>query len=97
MSELNENALKARLQVIASEKKTTVNQIWKQLLLERFLARLSVSSYQNKFIFKGGMLLAQYIEISRETIDLDFLMTKLTAETKKLEFSIKEISADDRN
>lgn len=91
MNELNESALKARLQAVAIEKKTTVNQIWKQLLLERFLARLSVSRHQNKFIFKGGMLLAQYIEIGRETIDLDFLMTKLKAEAKKLELSMTEI------
>lgn len=50
--------------------------MWKQFLLERFLARQSNSTHQNKFIFKGGLLLAQYLEIGRETTDADFLLTK---------------------
>lgn len=69
---MNESALKERLKIIAAERNTTLNKIWKQLLLERFLARLSNSSYQDKFIFKGGLLLAQYLPINRETIDVDF-------------------------
>jgi len=56
---MNEAALKARLKVIAQEKLKTINEIWKQLLLERFLARLSRSAYRERFIFKGGLLLAQ--------------------------------------
>ncbi len=50
---MNESALKSRLKVIAKEKTMTFNQIWKQLLLERFLARLANSDFQEKFIFKG--------------------------------------------
>ncbi len=53
----------------------TFNQVWKQLLLERFLARLSHSKHQQKFIFKGGLLLAQYLMIGRETADIDFSLT----------------------
>lgn len=67
---MNEAALKERLKTIASEKETTLNKIWKQLLLERFLARLSDSLYHDNFIFKGGLLLAQYITINRETVDI---------------------------
>ena len=40
---MNQSALKVRLKAIAVEKDMTFNQIWKQLLLERFLARLSMS------------------------------------------------------
>lgn len=69
---MKEAALKERLKIIASEKKTTLNKVWKQLLLERFLARLSKSSYQKKFIFKGGLLLAQYVAINRETVDIEY-------------------------
>lgn len=39
-------------------------------MLERFLARLSKSKYQDKFIFKGGLLLAHYLEIGRETMEV---------------------------
>ncbi|HEX4045779.1 MAG TPA: nucleotidyl transferase AbiEii/AbiGii toxin family protein [Gammaproteobacteria bacterium] len=90
---MNEAALKERLKIIATEKETTLNKIWKQLLLERFLARLSDSSYQDKFIFKGGLLLAQYIAINRETIDIDFLMTKIKSEMQHIEKVIKEVAA----
>lgn len=89
---MDETALKERLKVIASEKSTTLNKIWKQLLLERFLARLSNSSYQDKFIFKRGLLLAQYVAINRETVDIDFLMTKIQRDTGWIEKIIKEIS-----
>jgi predicted nucleotidyltransferase component of viral defense system len=92
---MNETALKERLKTIATEKETTLNKIWKQLLLERFLARLSDSPYQDKFIFKGGLLLAQYIAINRETIDIDFLMTKIKSEMQNIEKVIKEVAAID--
>src|ERR1700733_13055568 len=92
---MNEAALKERLKIIAIEKETTLNKVWKQLLLERFLARLSSSPYQDKFIFKGGLLLAQYIAINRETIDIDFLMTKIKSEMQNIERVMKEIAAID--
>lgn len=92
---MNEAALKQRLRVIASEKATTLHKIWKQLLLERFLARLSQSPHQDKFIFKGGLLLAQYITLHRETVDIDFLMTKIKSEMQKIEKIIKEIADTD--
>jgi hypothetical protein len=88
---MNEAALKERLKIIATEKNTTINKIWKQLLLERFLARSSDSLYQDKFIFKGGLLLAQYITINRETVDIDFLMTKIKSEMHRIEEVIKEV------
>lgn len=90
---MNEAALKERLKTIAAEKETTLNKVWKQLLLERFLARLSGSPYQDKFIFKGGLLLARYIAIKRETIDIDFLMAKIKSEMKHIEKVIKEVAA----
>src|SRR3989338_6009818 len=68
---MNEAALKARLKFIAQERLKTFNEVWKQLLLERFLARLSGSPYREQFIFKGGLLLAQYMALGRETTDID--------------------------
>lgn len=90
---MNESALKERLKIIATEKETTLNKVWKQLLLERFLARLSESQYQDKFIFKGGLLLAQYIAINRETIDIDFLMTKIKSEMQNIKRIMKEVAS----
>lgn len=90
---MNEAALKERLKVIAVQKNIALGKVWKQLLLERFLARLSNSHYQDKFIFKGGLLLTQYINIHRETIDIDFLIKKIKNEMRHIEKIIKEIIA----
>lgn len=92
---MNSEALKDRLKYIAKEQGRTFNEVWKQLLLERFLARLSSSSHQKSFIFKGGLLLAQYLEIGRETKDVDFLLKRIRAERPAVEAALKEvISAD---
>lgn len=90
---MNEAALKARLKTIAREKSVTFNEVWKQLLLERFLARLASSSFREWFIFKGGLLLAQYITIGRETVDVDFLMTKIHSEFTAVKAAISDIIA----
>ena len=88
---MNEAALQARLKSIAQEKLKTFNEIWKQLLLERFLARLSHSVYREQFIFKGGLLLAQYMELGRETTDIDFSMTKMNSEFSTIQHALCEI------
>jgi len=90
---MNEAALKARLKIIAQEKLQTFNEVWKQLLLERFLARLSCSTHREQFIFKGGLLLAQYIELGRETMDIDLSMTKMKSEFSAIEHALCEIIA----
>lgn len=90
---INEQALKDRLQTIAKEKGIPFNSCWKQLLLERFLFRLGRSSYADKLIFKGGFLLAYMMKIGRETVDLDFLLTRMKAEKTTLEEICKEIAA----
>jgi len=92
---MNSSALKDRLKVVATEKGMTFNEVWKQMLLERFLARLSHSDHHNKFIFKGGLLLAQYLTIGRETIDADFLMTKIKSSATAIETTIKAIAVEE--
>ena len=88
---ISEQSLKDRLHLLSKEKELPFNACWKQLILERFLARLYRSNYTNKLIFKGGFLLAYIINIGWETIDLDFLLTKVKAEAKNLESICKEI------
>jgi predicted nucleotidyltransferase component of viral defense system len=88
---MNEQALKARLKFIAKEQDKTFNEVWKLLLLERFLARLSCSNYTNKLIFKGGLLLSYYINIGRETIDIDLLAKKLEVEMPNIKKVLNDI------
>lgn len=86
-------SLKDRLQTIAKEKDIPFNACWKQFLLERFLARLTVSTYASKFIFKGGFLLSYFIKIGRETTDLDFLLTRMEAEIQRIQQVFEQILA----
>ncbi|CAM2818667.1 nucleotidyl transferase AbiEii/AbiGii toxin family protein [Legionella worsleiensis] len=88
---MNEQALKSRLKHIGKEKGKSFNEVWKLLVLERFLARLSRSEYSDKFIFKGGLLLAYYLTIGRETVDIDLLARRLNAEKSNLELIMQEI------
>ena len=88
---INMQALKDQLRTIARERNSHFNACWKQLLLERFLARLAGSSHGDKFIFKGGFLLAYLMKIGRETTDLDFLITRIKAEEKELKKTFEQI------
>ena len=46
--------------------------------------RLANSKHRKHFVLKGGILLSKYIEIGRETTDLDFLARKLSNEVADL-------------
>jgi predicted nucleotidyltransferase component of viral defense system len=82
---MNEQSLKDRLKSIAVSENRTFNEVWRKLLLERFLVRLSKSEYNDKFIFKGGLLLSHYLNIGRETKDADFLIAGLNTEIPNIE------------
>ena len=86
-----QESLKARIRKIAKETRIDPAQLWQNLVLERFLIRLSQSRYSQNFILKGGVLLAQYIDINRHTQDLDFLIQQLKNEVKQLEQVLSEI------
>ena len=77
MSNSLKQSMKQRLKSVAKERDLTFDEIWHNLILERFLARLCQSKYKSNFILKGGSLLARYIPIGHETKDLDFLVDKL--------------------
>lgn len=88
---MNEQALKSKLKLIAKEQKLTFNQIWKYLILERFLSRLAISSFSDKLVFKGGLLLSYYIELGRETMDVDLLLTKINFAISNVSKILEEI------
>ena len=69
-----EQSVKEKLKVLAKERETSFAHLWRNLILERFLTRLSRSSYRDQFILKGGTLLAKYLPLGRETKDLDFTL-----------------------
>lgn len=84
-------SLKDRLKQISKLQRQSPAELWQILVLERILVRIIKSKYRDNFIFKGGLLLSKYIEIGRETKDLDFVVKKIKNETKNLETIFNEI------
>ncbi|MBV8548674.1 MAG: nucleotidyl transferase AbiEii/AbiGii toxin family protein [Alphaproteobacteria bacterium] len=67
-------SVRARLLNLARERGTDFQLILTRYVLERLLYRLSVSAYREKFILKGAMLNALWLEDPfRATRDLDLL------------------------
>ena len=61
-------------------------------ILERFLYRLSVSVHRNRFVLKGGMLLAAFGE-RRPTADVDFLARQVSNDIDAIAALVREILA----
>jgi hypothetical protein len=90
-----EKSFKAKLRAIAKEKNRDPADLWQSLTLERFLVRLAKSEYSKHFVLKGGILLSKYVEIGRETTDLDFLAQKISNEADKLKVLFEKIATLD--
>jgi len=93
-----EQSVKEKLKMLARERESSFAQLWRNLILERFLSRLAQSPYRDRFVLKGGTLLAKYLPLGRETKDLDFFIQKLSNTLKSLEKVLRaicEINVDD--
>lgn len=90
MSKAIEQSVKHKLKTIENSTGVTFNRLLETLFLERILVRISKSIHKDKLIFKGGMCLAQFLNLGRGTKDIDFLLKGLTAN----EISISEIFDD---
>ena len=98
MSKDLERSLKDRVKEIAKAERRAFNDVWKALILERFLVRLARSANLEKMIFKGGFLLSKYLDIGRETTDLDFSLTNIVGSidsVRDLIRSIMDVPCDD--
>lgn len=70
-------SIRTKLKTIAKDSDKTFMELFKQLTFERFLSRVASSKYRKNLIFKGGLCLKQYIDTSRETKDINFLIKEL--------------------
>lgn len=86
-----EQSIKEKIKALAKERETTFAELWRNLILERFLTRLVRSPYKEKFVLKGGTLLARYIHLGRETQDLDFFIRKLSNTEQSLRTVLQTI------
>lgn len=92
-----EQSIKEKIKALAKERESTFTELWRNLILERFLTRLANSPYKEKFILKGGTLLAKYIHLGRETQDLDFFIQKLSNTEQSLRTVLQKICDIDTN
>jgi len=95
---INTESLRAKLLNISREKKISLQDLLNRFGSEQFLARMSVSPYADRLIFKGGSLLTYLIETDRRTQDLDFSAIHIANSVEgviSLIDEIKNIEMDD--
>ena len=65
-------SLKAKIRNIAKKKNIPAQVILQNYMFERLLVRLSASAYKEKFVLKGGMLVAAIVGLdNRATMDIE--------------------------
>ena len=95
MSKATEQRIKQKLKDITRTTGIPFNTLLETLFLERFLARLANSTYRDRLIFKGGMCLANYIDLKRSTKDIDFLLSAMDGSKENVEAILSEVAAVD--
>lgn len=64
--------LKDLIRDLSKKKSADAQILMRNYMMERFLERISLSKYRDKFILKGGMLVAAMVGLdARSTMDLD--------------------------
>lgn len=64
--------LKDLIRNLSKEKAADAQILMRNYMMERFLERLSLSEYRDRFILKGGMLVAAMVGLdARSTMDMD--------------------------
>lgn len=92
MSNAKAMSLKAKIRNIAKSKNIPAQVILQNYMFERFLNRLSVSQYKEKFVLKGGMLVAALVGLdNRATMDLDTTLKNLPLTPEAIEKALSEI------
>lgn len=98
MSNAKAMSLKAKIRNIANAKSIPAQVVLQNYMFERFLNRLSASEYKEKFVLKGGMLVAALVGLdNRATMDLDTTLKNLPLTPEAIERALIEIFEIDLN
>lgn len=90
----NAMSLKAKVRNIAKAKNLPAQVILQNYMFERLLVRLSRSAYRDKFVLKGGMLVAAMVGLhNRATMDLDTTLRNLPLMPGAIRTALEEITA----
>lgn len=86
--------LKALIRNLSKKKSVQAEIILRNFMLERLLERISLSPFRDKFILKGGMLIAAMVGIdTRSTMDMDATIRGIPLSEATLAEAMKEILA----
>lgn len=89
-------SLKAKIKNYAKSSNIAAQVVLQNYMFERFLARMSESEYREKFVIKGGMLIAAIVGLdTRSTMDLDTTLKNLPLTEEKVAEAIKNICSID--
>ncbi len=85
-------SMKAKIKNYAKSSNIAAQLVLQNYMFERFLARMSKSEYSEKFIIKGGMLIAAIVGLdTRSTMDLDTTLKNLPLTEEKVVEAVKSI------
>lgn len=90
----NAMSLKAKIRNIAKDKNIPAQVILQNYMFERLLVRLAQSEYREKFVLKGGMLVAAIVGLdNRATMDLDTTLKNLPLTPESIRSALESICA----
>lgn len=91
-------SLKGRIKNYAKNNNIAAQVVLQNYMFERFLERLSMSEYSEKFVVKGGMLIAAIVGLdTRSTMDLDTTLRNLPLTEEQIFLSLSSICKIDLN
>lgn len=86
--------LKDFIRSLSKEKSADAQLLMRNYMMERFLERISLSEYKDKFILKGGMLVAAMVGLdARSTMDLDATVKGVNVTVEDVENIISSVIA----
>ena len=84
--------LKDLIRNMSKKKSADAQILMRNYMMERFLERISLSEYKDKFILKGGMLVAAMVGLdARATMDLDATIKGTNVSVEDVEMIISQI------
>ena len=88
----NAMSLKAKIRNIAKQKNIPAQVILQNYMFERLLVRLAASAYKDKFVLKGGMLVAAIVGLdNRATMDLDTTLKNLPLTAEAIRSALEQV------
>lgn len=90
----NAMSLKAKIRNIAKARNIPAQVFLQNYMFERLLVRLAQSEYREKFVLKGGMLVAAIVGLdNRATMDLDTTLKNLPLTPEAIRAALEKICA----